>query len=226
MHHTNSGEVSKELWALANGPQSYLTKFYSGCIVNEVRFHTQDRDDLRTTQNSGLLVVGEHQNILVEFYGVLSRVIELTYLHGYKVVLFWCEWFDTGGKKTMHKDKYFLSIDTTCRWCEDDPFVLPNQVQQVFYVDDTKLGDPWKIAQLVCHRHLWDIEEHVDLEGEKMNDNIVQQHESSETELIYATEDQNLQFLGRDDIEPDIINIDVLTRIHEEEEINNIVDGD
>ncbi|KAL0448686.1 UNVERIFIED_CONTAM: hypothetical protein Slati_1425000 [Sesamum latifolium] len=41
LHHEQSEEVSDELWALANGPQAYLTKFYSGCIVNEGRLEPE-----------------------------------------------------------------------------------------------------------------------------------------------------------------------------------------
>ncbi|KAG8382777.1 hypothetical protein BUALT_Bualt05G0112600 [Buddleja alternifolia] len=95
LHHKHPEEVSEELWALANGPQAYLTKFYSSCIVNEVRFRIKDQDDHRTTQNSGLVVEGEHQNNMIEFYGFLTRIVELTYLHGHKVLVFECEWFNT-----------------------------------------------------------------------------------------------------------------------------------
>ncbi|KAG8374840.1 hypothetical protein BUALT_Bualt10G0037400 [Buddleja alternifolia] len=75
LHLQSSKEVSEELWAMANGPQRYLTKFYSGCIVNEVRFHIKDRDDNQTTQNSKLFVEGEHKNEKMEFYGLLTRVV-------------------------------------------------------------------------------------------------------------------------------------------------------
>ncbi|KAG8364770.1 hypothetical protein BUALT_Bualt18G0033300 [Buddleja alternifolia] len=71
----------------------------------------------------------------------LTKVVELTYLHGHKVVLFECEWFNTGSKKTMQMDKHFVSIDIRSRWYKDEPFVLPNQVKQAFYVNDTKLGN-------------------------------------------------------------------------------------
>ncbi|KAG8365793.1 hypothetical protein BUALT_Bualt17G0008800 [Buddleja alternifolia] len=217
LHHKHPEEVSEDLWALANGPQAYLTKFYSGCIVNEVRFHIKDRDDHRTTQNSGLVVEGEHQNNMIEFYGFLTRLVELTYLHGHKVVLFECEWFNTGSKKTMQKDKYFVSIDIRSRWYKDEPFVLPNQVKQAFYVNDTKLGDNWRIVQLVHHRHLWDIAEQDDHEVEELNDIeqrvqvAFQQHESNGVSIVYENEDE--LGLAREDVEPDIVVEEFLDKI-------------
>lgn len=145
LYHEHPEEVSDELWVLANGPQAYSTKLYSGCIVNQVRFHTKDRDDRRTTQNSGLLVEGEHNNNMTEFYGFLTKVVELTFLRGHKTVLFQCEWYNTCSRKTIQKDKHFVSVDTRSRWYRHDPFVLPNQVRQVFYVNDTKLGHNWRL---------------------------------------------------------------------------------
>ena len=64
----------------------------------------------------------------------------MNYILGHRVVLFQCEWFNTGSNKTLHIDAHFTSIDVKSRWYKDDPFVLPSPVKQVFYVDDTKLG--------------------------------------------------------------------------------------
>ncbi|KAL3538398.1 hypothetical protein ACH5RR_001764 [Cinchona calisaya] len=102
-----------------------MTKHYSGCIVNEVRFHT-DRDDCRITQNSGLVVEGDHKGKPIDFYGFVKGVVELTFFHAYKVVLFQCEWYNTGSTNTMKSDRHFVSIDIRSRWYQNDPFVLPN----------------------------------------------------------------------------------------------------
>lgn len=93
-----SGKATEELWALANGPIRLNTKFYSGCMVNDVRFHIRDRDAVRKTQNCGLLVEEMHKHKSIEFFGFLRRVVELTYIGGYKVILFHCDWFDVGRK--------------------------------------------------------------------------------------------------------------------------------
>lgn len=142
-----SEKTTGVLWALANGPIRLNTNFYSGCMVNGVRFHTRERDVLRKTQNNGLVVEGMHKNKSIEYFGFLRSVIELTYIGDYKVILFQCEWFDMGSKKTMQADKHFISIDIRSRLYKNDPFVLPVQVQQVFYIDDTKLGKHWQIVK-------------------------------------------------------------------------------
>ena len=131
-------EATDELWALANGPVG-IVNTYSGCICDGVRFHTFERDSCRKSQNSGLVVEGEGHK--TSFYGRLCKVWEMTYLFGYRVVLFQCEWFNSGSNRTFHVEPHSTSIDVRSRWFKDDPFVLPSQVQQVFYVNDTLLGD-------------------------------------------------------------------------------------
>lgn len=205
------GKSTDELWALANGPIRLSTNFYSGCMVNGVRFHTRGRDVLRKTQNSGLVVEGIHKNKSIEYFGFLRRVVELTYIGDYKVILFQCEWFDMGSKKTVQADKHFISIDIRSRWYKDDPFVLPIQVHQVFYVDDTKLGKHWQIVQRVQHRHLWDlpeleVENIVNSNDTEDQDNIevLQQYESNGVGLVIELDDNDHlpNQLSREDVEP------------------------
>ncbi|KAK4421674.1 hypothetical protein Salat_2118000 [Sesamum alatum] len=61
LHHQKVAEVTEELWSLANGPFKLNTKCYSGCMVNEVRFHTREREARRRTQNSGEFHVDEDE---------------------------------------------------------------------------------------------------------------------------------------------------------------------
>ena len=42
-------------------------------------------------------------------------------------------------------------------WYDNDPFVLAIQVQQVFYVDDYKVGSNWKVVNKIQHWHVWDV---------------------------------------------------------------------
>lgn len=48
---------------------------------------------------------------MTEFYGFFIKVVELTFLHGHRTMLFQCEWY-----KTMHNDKHFICVDTRSRW--------------------------------------------------------------------------------------------------------------
>ncbi|KAH7864015.1 hypothetical protein Vadar_024658 [Vaccinium darrowii] len=66
-----SPKANDELWSLANGPDSIINT-YSGCISNGVRFHTIERDNRRTSQNSGVVVEGDHGGQTIDFYGYLT----------------------------------------------------------------------------------------------------------------------------------------------------------
>ncbi|XP_058207294.1 uncharacterized protein LOC131320577 [Rhododendron vialii] len=100
LRNQGSPEATDELWSLANGPDA-LIDTYSGCISNGVRFHTIEHDNRHTSQNSGVLVEGEHEQQTIDFYGFLTKVWELSYLFNHRVVLFQCEWYNTGSSRTM-----------------------------------------------------------------------------------------------------------------------------
>ncbi|XP_042972958.1 uncharacterized protein LOC122304759 [Carya illinoinensis] len=55
----NPLDVSPDLYALACGPDNVVAS-YGACIVNGKRFHTKLREHRRRTQNSGVLVTGDH----------------------------------------------------------------------------------------------------------------------------------------------------------------------
>jgi hypothetical protein len=88
-------EATDQLWSLANGP-NLLVKKYSASIVNEVRFHTRDLDNRRINQNSGVSAEGDHEGQRHDFYGHLGNIWEFEYMLHNKVVLFQCEWYNTG----------------------------------------------------------------------------------------------------------------------------------
>ena len=79
-------KFDQEVLSLAMGPNSYA-KQYKGFITNGFRFLTKRREELRKTQNSGIMVEGEDQN----YYGQLTDIIELEYFLEHKVVLFRCD---------------------------------------------------------------------------------------------------------------------------------------
>ncbi|KAI0528845.1 hypothetical protein KFK09_001388 [Dendrobium nobile] len=84
---------------------------YSGCIVNGVKFLVNQRDIRRVTQNSGVSVQGSHKDESIDFYGVLTDVVDLSYIDGNHVVLFKCKWFDLEHKKPIVIDDDFTSIN-------------------------------------------------------------------------------------------------------------------
>lgn len=158
-------EIDEDLYALASLPLLRLCIF-SGCIVDGVQYHTVDRESSRRTQNSGVMVEGSHNEEDIDFYGQLKEVIQLQYNSDANsqrtVVLFKCDWFDTCSKKSrMKNDGYFKSISHGNCWYKDDAFILATQATKVFYFDDNKHGEPWKVVQKFSHRHLWNVNEEI-----------------------------------------------------------------
>ena len=161
MRLEESSKATDELWSLANGP-NLLVKEYSGCIINSSRFHTRALNNRRTSQNSGVLTQRDREGKLYDFYGYLCKVLEFDYICDKKVVLFQCQWYNTGNfgrNRTIRFDTYCTSIDVKSRWYQSDSFILPSQAKQVFYLNDTKLGEPWNVVQRVQHRGVFDVPE-------------------------------------------------------------------
>ncbi|KAK9209344.1 hypothetical protein WN944_001710 [Citrus x changshan-huyou] len=185
---------------------------YFGCIVNGVRFLVTSRDEHRTTQNNGVMVLGEHDNEEIDFYGALSNVIELIYPLGCRVVLFKCDWFDTNlKKKRINRDFHLTSINITRTWYKEYPFVLAIQAQQVSYTNDPKLGVGWKVVEKVQHRGLWDVQEKERLSEDEngrwsANEQVYQQNESSDFVLSVQLEHHNAQLYNRNDVAPQVIS--------------------
>ncbi|XP_026452382.1 uncharacterized protein LOC113352830 [Papaver somniferum] len=183
LREENSPNVSDEMYSLAVGPDSRVVR-YSGCITNAIRFHTRDREVNLRTQNSGVVVKGEHQSNVADFYGVLIDVLELSYLYGNKVFLFRCDWWDTDKRrKNIVTDSHFTSLNFSQTWYKDDPFVLADQVQQVFYLKDLKLRGKWFVVQHVMPRNVYDVLEK-EVGPEPNNDEAYQQDEHFTTENI------------------------------------------
>lgn len=197
------------MYTLALGPDRSANS-YSGCIVNGLRFHTKGYDCGQTIQNSGITVPGFHGKDEVNFYAELHEVLELQYKNK-RVLLFKCKWFDTNFRKgNTRKENGIVSINISGTWYEDRPFILVKQAEQVFYVDDYKFGNDWKVVQFVQPRHLWDI-------PEIENDEEDHEDQSSEPRDLVITravlvDPGSMEFgnLSRKDVEPVIVEEDVM----------------
>ncbi|KAA0049800.1 hypothetical protein E5676_scaffold142G00360 [Cucumis melo var. makuwa] len=76
------------------GP-SFDVHCYNGCIVGGLRFLMLERDSRRTTQNSGVMVIGESdasESVENNFYGVLDEVLHIQYQLGRNFWLFKYRW--------------------------------------------------------------------------------------------------------------------------------------
>jgi hypothetical protein len=151
-------DCTNELRALVHGPLNAYC--YTACIVNGVRFVVHDRDVQRTTQNSGVVTLGEDGT---PFYGQLEQIIELNYISGYSAVLFRCKWFDTSAKGRVIKKNNIVVIDVSremyvgSEWYDDQQYILATQARQVFYLQDpSRTTGNWRVVEDVHHRNLWD----------------------------------------------------------------------
>ena len=74
-------------------------------MVNNFKFFMKDRERYLKTQNSGVVVRWEMSN--VDYYGVLSDVVELQYMGENRVVLFKCDCWNVHSQgRGIDVDKY------------------------------------------------------------------------------------------------------------------------
>ena len=122
------GEESRieSLYVLACGLHILVQK-YSGCIANGVRFHTEVCDFRKKLQNSGIALKENHGDNIIDFFGILTDIIQLDYVKDKSVVLFKCKWYDLGSKNAnVRIDGNMQSINVIRLWYKNDLFILAN----------------------------------------------------------------------------------------------------
>ena len=140
LHYIRAPEATNELYALANGPNTYVSS-YTGCVVTEIKFQIKNQDVSHKTQNSGVYVRSMHQNEEINFYGAILEILEFHYIEGCRAIMFKCKWFEIESKnRRMQHDYNILSINISSQWYKDEPFILASQAEKVFYLDDLKNG--------------------------------------------------------------------------------------
>ncbi|KAK8557987.1 hypothetical protein V6N13_050337 [Hibiscus sabdariffa] len=124
-----------------------------------------------------------------EFSSWLKRhlidIIELDYCNKNKVFIFKCDWWNVDDKKNgLRTNGDLISVNVSRNWYTCDPFVLATQAEQVFYIDDVKNRDNWKIVQKTNHRHIFNVPE---VEGNESdlapNDDPYQQFEPDSSDV-------------------------------------------
>ncbi|KAH6763042.1 S-adenosylmethionine carrier 1 [Perilla frutescens var. hirtella] len=155
----NPCNESYDLLSLSRGHTKYV-KSFSGYTVNGFRFRIEDRDRRSRTQNSGVCVVGEINSDTdhINYYGVLTEILELQYLNNNRVVLFGCKWYDVFDNERGAKlDEYGFTTINCHRFLKtNEPFVLANQAVQVFYVMDN-INKGWCVVVKTQPRDLYEI---------------------------------------------------------------------
>jgi hypothetical protein len=138
----NDVTVGYELSMLAKKPSSTILTF-QGYKINGNTFYMVAQDKKSTNQNSGVRFDAVHENGTKDtYYGYIEEIWELDYGPSFKVLLFWCKWVKLTGGRVVVDQKYGMTtVDLNNLAYIDEPFVLANDVAQVFYVKDmsTKL---------------------------------------------------------------------------------------
>ena len=135
---------------------------------------------------------------------------------------------NTGRRKTIQTEKHCTNIDVSSRWYQNDPFILPSQAKQVFYLRDNKLGGHWQVVQCVQLRGVFDVPEISD--GESNDDTEANDAFQQETIVgVVPIEVANNDQYCRDDVEAEVIPTDETMAKHggnNEDEEHDILDVD
>ncbi|XP_058005383.1 uncharacterized protein LOC131181354 [Hevea brasiliensis] len=216
LHKNDSSPMMGALHSLSRGPARYVTSF-CGHIVNGYRFHTEYHDQGLRTQNNGVVVIGDIGDEVtnIDYYGVLTEIIQLQFLRGRRVVLFHCNWWNVYDRvRGVKIDEYGggggVSVNCKQTLKTNEPFILANQASQVFYVPDN-IHKGWHCVIKAHPRDSYDIplEEDIDPadlnqlgEGYQADESV--NLESRETTTVDANDQISWK---RMDIEPLIIDI-------------------
>nr|XP_043611981.1 uncharacterized protein LOC122583665 [Erigeron canadensis] len=196
--------------------------FNSDCdtIEEYIKFHTKARDLRCKTQNSGVSVTALTPSFAstrdknpvdgnVDYYGRILEIIELDYSSSFSVVLFRCEWYQ------IEKDEFALTCVNLNKFCcSDDPFVMPNQVHQVFYVPDP-IEDGLHYVMNTVPRDFFDFEEEG---GENVDESYWCEPSKDRLGSLSQDGEHDAQLLHKD-MSPLVVEAE--TEINEVGEINN-----
>lgn len=120
----------------------------------------QSRHQNRCTQNNGVAVFSEDSVMEdhVNYYGILTEIVELQFLGGRRIPLFRCKWVDIFNKTRGIKTDIYghISVNFKCLLRTDEPFVLATQASQVFFVKDNLIKG-WHLVVKMQPRDTYDV---------------------------------------------------------------------
>ena len=126
--------VFDELYSLSRKPSSTVLT-YKGYEINGNTFYTVDQDQKSTNQNSGVRFDATTKSGKETYYGYIVDIWELDYGDDFKVPLFKCKWVNMSGVQ-VDPQYGMTTVDLNNIGYPDEPFVLANDVAQIFYVKD------------------------------------------------------------------------------------------
>ncbi len=134
-HLMGNETINQQLAFLARGPSCSIATFQR-YEINAYTFYTRAQDMKSMNQNSVVHIDAMgHDGTTGTYYGAIEDIWELDY-GPLKVPLFRYQWVRlTGGGVTID-DSGMTTVDLNKVGYSDEPFVLTNDVTQVFYVKD------------------------------------------------------------------------------------------
>lgn len=144
---------------LAQGPHPHAFS-YPSYLINNYRFHIKDRDNDKTTQNSGVTLVAETEQIAsakdknpifgeMPYYGVIKEIWVLDY-HMIQIPIFKCDWVEShSGVKVDELGTILVDLNRIGH--KSDRFILASQAKQVFYVTD-QLDPRWSVVRFTAEK--------------------------------------------------------------------------
>ena len=182
---------------------------YDRYIVNGFRFHVREVERKRKTQNSGVTVhamtssfasTRDNNPVLgdLDYYGTLTRVIELIYVSDQRIVLFDCEWVSKGKRLKQDEDGFTLANFEGVQ-PHNEPFILASQASQVFYVEDPDERG-WHVVVATNPRAAYKMEEMADVE-------MYLQSELGNVQAHDTNDGYSWVRMGAEGVEVDIPNI-------------------
>lgn len=210
-HVSNMENAPEDLRSLANRPEPRVV-VHSIYNVNGARFRIVAHEKHLSSQNSGVMTTTSIGVNEMEYYGVLTEVLELRYMandHGDKsVFLFCCNWFDLASRTSKMKDDgFFKSVNIAVLWRKHAPFILASQAKTCFYLDDIEFGEPWMVVQLFRDRNVYNVPEK-DAQG---SINAYQEHSFSEDFIVHQSEnnDDEAEFEDQEVVSSDeVVHVD------------------
>nr|AAR87252.1 putative transposase [Oryza sativa Japonica Group] len=134
-HLMGNESINQQLAFLARGPSGSIATF-QGYEINGYTFYTRAQDMKSMNQNSVVRVDAMgHDGTTGTYYGTIEDIWELDY-GPLKVPLFRCQWVRLTGGGVMIDDSGMTTVDLNKVGYSDEPFVLANDVTQVFFVKD------------------------------------------------------------------------------------------
>ena len=130
----HDGSIEEGMYSLSQLPSLNIMT-YKGYEINGNTFYTIAQDKKSTNQNSGVRFDAETKTGKETYYGYIQDIWELDYRRGLKVPLFPCKLVNmTRGGGTEDPQYGMTKVDLKTLVYVDEPFVLANDVAQVFYV--------------------------------------------------------------------------------------------